>query len=299
MPLSASLDSRLIPFCLAQAGASPACLRETQSLLAALLSGRRPSPASLTCEFADGTHYVTTFILQWDSIKIDAEDPVPPAFAAALTSHGDAFSLAAQDIFVRENNRSARELDAALKALNASLDGVRHGTVPMTLPIAQALIATHEASINRVLHEEIVGLMTRTVSDRAARLALGQFLLAQFPLPARRTHRFSICQALSNVAEPELADGLAALARDDHFTSLSGRLCEALAHTGHPNAAAHIAAALEHGDDETKLCAIEALGQLKAKHYAETVRGFLLYQSADKEWTRSIKKAAEKALKKM
>ena len=96
-----------------------------------------------------------------------------------------------------------------------------------------------------------------------------------------------------------MGDGLAKLARDTQFASLRGRLCEALAKSKHPNAAEHIATVLKDGDDETKLCAIEALGELKAAAYQETVLGYTAYQSSDKEWTRAIKKAAEKALKRM
>jgi hypothetical protein len=118
-------------------------------------------------------------------------------------------------------------------------------------------------------------------------------------VPARRTHRFTLCEALDNTIEAELGEPVGVLLADDRYDSLRGRLCTALAKSGYPQAAGSIAAVLEKPGDETKLCALEALGILKATDYAREVRKFSNYHSSDKEWTRAIKKAAAQALKRM
>ncbi len=299
MPLSVHIDSRLVLPCLTEAGLAGTALREAHELLAALLSGQRASPAQLASNTSKVGGRLITFHIQWDSIKIDVDSAENGALAIALKKFSNPMSPEILESLKNATARSVRELDSNLRAVHCSIDGLRNGSSKITPDVANVLLETHSTSVNRVLHEEIAGLMGLPIIDKKVRVLLGRFLLMQFPLPAKRTHRFLLCQALTNLAEPELGEGIATLLRDMQYASLRGRLCEALAHTSHPDAARSIAAALEDGDDETKLYAIEALAQLKASHYKVTVRGYLNYQSPDKEWTRTIKKAAEKALKRM
>ena len=140
-------------------------------------------------------------------------------------------------------------------------------------------------------------MFAKPVTDPAARAQLGKFLLTQLPLPAKRVQRVMLCQALENLAEPELGPGLAALIIDPQNVSLRGRLCLALARSGTPRAAELIADVLESGDDETKVWALEALGTLKASAQRARLEKYAACGSDDKEWTRAIQKAAAKALK--
>ncbi len=300
MIFSAAIDSRLILPCLVEAGLD-ACAAESVRLgLAQILSGIRPSPFSIATTFESKSgpaDAALTLDVLWDGVTVSIDTRKDTGVAATLEKFAHSYDPVIQELLRNVTVHELKQLDERLKALNASCSVLRGALAPISLPVAQALIDFHSASVNRVIHEEVVGFMVRTVRDKAARLLLGQFLLVQFPLPAKRTHRFVICQALENLAEPELYEGLSKLALDPQYTSLRGGLCEALARTRHPDAAKTIAAVLDDGDDETKLSAIEALGNLKAVQHADKIRAFVNYQSSDKEWTRAIKKAAEKALK--
>ena len=303
MTLSASIDSRLVPLCLSLAGVAPRSAERIRDMLAEMLSGRRASPSSFECEMSGAASGTVTLELLWDAVKIDIERganaEISPDVAAKLVEYGNSHNPVIQDLLKQITQEDLKKLNERLAVVGASLDTLRKGSAKITPAVAQILVEVHTTSIDRVIHEELTSLYTLPIADKSVRLALGRLLLAQFPLPAKRTHRFVLCQALANLAEPELGENLAELALDKQHASLRGRLCEALAKSGHPNAAKHIAAMLQDGDDETKLCAIEALGELKASQYADQVRVYLNYQSTDKEWTRAIKKAAEKALKRM
>jgi len=289
-----------VPALLLEAGLSAASIHECRVMLADMLSAKRPSPGAKDCDVSSAaTRCHVTLEVLWDAVNVTLDRGNAPALQAVFAKYSNAFEPGVQDMLKAATSLGLRELDAALSAETSSIDALRRGTHMITSAVAKILIDFYESSTDRVIHEEIAGMMALQVTNKAARAMLGQFLIAQFPVPAKRTHRFVLCQALLKLAEPELGDGLAKLARDTQFASLRGRLCEALAKCKHPNAAEHIAAALKDGDDETKLCAIEALGELKAAAYKETVRGYTSYQSSDKEWTRAIKKAAEKALKRM
>lgn len=271
-----------------------------QVSLAAILSGHRPAPVSIPATFDSNKGPLTATItmdLLWNGVDVSIDCDDDAGFSPTLDKFADTFNPENQDALKGATRKDLLELDARLKTLNTSCSDLRSGLAPISLPVAQMLIEFHTSSINRVIHEELAGFMTRTVRDKAARLLLGRFLLTQFPLPSKRTHRFVICQALENLAEPELFEGLSNLVLDKRHTSLRGCLCEAIARTKHPDAAQTIAAVLDDCDDETKLSAIEAIGILKAKQFADRVRVFTNYQSSDKEWTRAIRKAAEKAMK--
>lgn len=302
--LSVSIDSRLVPLCVSVAGIEANSAAHARDMLAEMLSGRRVSPSSLECEFSTESGEANgkvTLELQWDTVKVDIKHGgnTSAALAKKLAAYGATHNPDIQDLLTQITQDDFKKLDERLAEVGASLDSLRMGAVKITPAVAQVLGDVHITSINRVIHEELTGLYTLPISDKSVRLTLGRMLLAQFPLPAKRTHRFVLCQALTNLAEPEFGENLAAFALDKQHASLCGRLCEALAKSGHPSAAKHVAAVLQDCDDETKLYAIEALGELKASQYADQVRVYLNYQSSDREWTRAIKKAAENALKRM
>ncbi len=303
MTLSASIDSRLVPLCLSLAEVDARSAARARDTLAEMLSGRHASTSSLECEMSGAASCTVTLELLWDAVKIDIERGAiagtSPDVATKFTEYGETHNPVIQDLLKQITQEDLKKLNERLAVVGASLGTLRKGSAKITPAVAQILVEVHTTSIDRVIHEELTGLYTLPISDKSVRLALGRLLLAQFPLPAKRTHRFVLCQALSNLAELELGENLAALALDKQHASLRGRLCEALTKSSHPSAAKHIAAVLQDCDDETKLYAIEALGELKALQYADQVRVYLKYHSSDKEWTRAIKKAAEKALKRM
>ena len=302
MDFSISIDSRLVPACLSEAGLSAASINEVRPLVAKMLSGQSPPRSSCPISVQSSPDKVCgnlTLEVLWDALNLRIETDVEAPMSAAFEKFSQTFDPAIVEAAKQITNRGLRELDAALLAGGASLESVRSAKQPITNDVAQILIEFQTNSIDRVIHEEIAGLMALPAVDNSVRATLGKFLIGLFHVPARRTHRFVLCQALVSLAEPELFEGLAALARDKSLASLRGRVCEALARSRHPDAAQTIAAVLEDGDDETKLCAIEALGELKALNYKEAIRNYLKYQSGDKDWSRAIQKAAGKTLKRL
>jgi hypothetical protein len=301
MHAQAHLDARLVPPFLTEAGAAPASVLDARAALADLLSGKISPTATRAVEFGpqDGRAVASvTFEPAWDGVIVSIESNIN--LQPLLERYTNAFDPAHQVILESDTVQALMDLDACVRRAGASVEELREGARPVTLALAQALLDFHGSSISRVIHEEIAGMLCKPVREKTVRLLIGRFLIRQFPVPTKRTHRFTLCQALENLAEPELSEDLARLALDSQYGSLRGKLCEALARTGHSRAAETIASVLsQEPADEAKFCAIEALEKLNAVEYGEQLRAYLEYQSADKEWTRSIRKAAGKALKRL
>lgn len=301
MQATAHLDPRLVPVFLTEAGAEPSTVLDVRAALAELLSGKINAPVRRSIEMTrDKGRSVAGMTLEpaWDGVVVAIETEA--SLQPLLDRYANAFDPAHQATLQADTVNALSDLDACLRRAGAGVEELRGGTRPLTQAVAQALLEFHASSISRVIHEEIAGFLTKPIREKSIRLMLGQFLLRQFSIPTKRTHRFTLCQALENLAEPELGEGLARLALDPQYASLRGKLCEALARTRHPEAANTIARVLtEESDDESKLCAIEALSALNASEYSDAIRAHLHYQSADKDWTRAIRKAAAKAMKKL
>lgn len=300
MDYSAKIDSRLLLECLSEGGLLPRDLPALRAALAALLTARGPSPLKRTLCFECAGSEIpveAVFELLWDGVQATLSGPDDLKAGAQLLKYSHNFDEAIQQRLKFETGHDLLELDEHLKKSGAALEALRKGTRKIDLPIASALLDFYGASVDRVIHEEITGLLVKPVADKHARVLLGRFLLEQFPVPAKRVQRVTLCQALENLAEPELGPGLAALALNPQFASLHGRLCTVLAKSKYAEAAAVIAKVLAADDDETKVWALEALGALRAKECSEAVRPYAEYQSSDKQWTRAINKAAVKALK--
>jgi len=298
--VSAKIDSRLVPEALSSAGLAPDDAESLRVMLAELITGRRSSPAAKNFAFIHGALLLRADVsleLHWDGIvmRVVAERELP--VAPVLEKYSRSFDEAIQQKLKFETGRSLLALDEKLRAGGTSLDEIRQGKRNIDAAAARILMDYYFSSFDRVIHEEIAGLLVKPVKDKLVRGELARFALSQFPIPAKRVHRFTLCQALENLAEPEFAWQLSALALDPRNDSLRGRLCMALARTKVPDAVSTITRVLEDGDDETKVWAIEALATINATDALGQIEKYRTYQSSDKEWTRAINKAAEKALK--
>ena len=300
MEYSAKIDSRLLLECLSEGGLVSSALPGLRAALAGLLTARIPSPLKQTLSFESAGAEVSVEAvveLLWDGVQATLTASSELKIGAPFLKYSQNFDEAIQQRLKFETGRDLLALDEHLKKSGASLEGLRTSALKIDVPIATALVDFYRSSVDRVIHEEICGLLVKPVADNSARILLGRFLLEQFPIPAKRVQRFTLCQALENLAEPELGPGLAALALDPQFASLHGRLCTVLAKSKYADAAAVIVKVLTADDDETKVWALEALGALRAKACVEIIRPYVEYQSAEKEWTRAINKAAVKTLK--
>ncbi|HLX62684.1 MAG TPA: hypothetical protein VKX17_15505 [Planctomycetota bacterium] len=296
MPSTAHLDSRAVPLFLSEAGVPAQAVLEIRAIIAAQLTGRTSGPVTRTLECKDIIASITLEAV-WDGICVTT-DKVDERLSKLLERYAQTFDPRIQEKLQNDTVNALADLVAMLRKLGTNIEDLRAGARQITQPIARGLLEFHANSISRVIHEEIAGFLTKPVREKSMRILLGHYLLAQFPVPMKRTYRFVLCQALENLAEPELCEGLAKLTLDPQYASLRGKLCEALVKCGHLDAPRHIAAVLSsNADDETRLCAIEALGALKADEYADLIRAQLKYESSDKDWTRTIQKAAAKVLK--
>lgn len=302
MEIAAKIDSRLVPECFAAAGMEEREMPSLRWKLGELICARTPSPVTLHLAFKSeqGPKFAdATLALLWDGIEVRISSDHAAAIAPFLEKYSQTFDEAIQQKLKFITGHALLELNEKMRQAGLSLDDIHRGIKPIDAAAAQVLMEFYSSSIDRVIQEEIVGLLTKPVKEKSVRVVLGLFLATQFGVPAKRVQRFNICQALENLATQELGEKLGELARDPRFDSLRGRLCMALAKSAHPRAAETIAVVLESGDDETKVWAIEALGALKAVEFSEKIRAYTTFESADKEWTRAINKAAGKALKKI
>lgn len=300
MEIQSKIDSRLIPEALNAAGLSPDDAPAVRTALAQLVTGCVASPVTRNVGFVLGALVLRGDLkleLFWDGVGVTVTSEHDLPIGAVLEKFSRTFDEAVQQKLKFETGRALLALNEAVRKESVSLDDIRDGKRAIDAEIAQSLREFYLSSYDRVIHEEIAGLLVKPVEEKAVRLELARFVLSQFPIPAKRVQRVTLCQALENLAEPELAADIATMALDPQYESLRGRLCMALARTKAPSAAALVARILEEGDDETKVWALEALGELKATAHAAEIEKFRAYQSADKEWTRAINKAAEKAIR--
>jgi hypothetical protein len=154
-------------------------------------------------------------------------------------------------------------------------------------------------NVDRVLQSEIAQLLSRAEPEPRARSRAGRFVVRVLALPAARTHRFFLCDALENLAAPELAPEIAAALARHPADSLRGRWCTALAQCGRLEFAATLAGVVGSSQDETLVRALAALGELRAKTYAGLVESFCEYKGGEKEWNVAVQRAAVKALKRL